>query len=477
MLDPEACYRALVARDARFDGVFFTGVRTTGIYCRPICPARAPGKARCEFFQRPAEAEKRGYRACFRCRPELAPGMAPVDSISRIVTTSVTRIEEGALNEGSLEDLASELGITSRHLRRAMQQELGVAPIELAQTARLALAKQLLADTSIPLAEVAFASGFSSVRRFNALFRDRFARSPSEVRRSKATAEGSLAVTLSYRAPFAWNELLKFLDARALRGVERVLGDEYIRSVCIGERVGWIRVSHDAPKRALRVCLSPSLAPVTMNVTARVRNLFDLNAHPHAIAAHLGRDRELRPHVRKLAGLRVPGAFDDFEVAMRAVVGQQVSVKAASTLAGRLIDAFGDPINTPSPELTRLAPTAHRIASAKEREFQGVGLPAARLRTLRALASVFASLSQFDAHATASTISTLTAIPGIGPWTANYIAMRARKDPDAFPDADLGLMRALGLSAKELRARSEAWRPWRAYAAMHLWQSYSKGGG
>lgn len=481
-LDPDTCYRAVSARDGRFDGVFFVAVSTTGIYCRPICPARTPGRARCSFFARAAEAERAGYRACFRCRPELAPGLAAIDSIPRLVRRAAARVEAGFLNEHSIEELATELEVTSRHLRRAMESELGVSPVELAQTRRLAMAKQLLHDTDLSLAEVAFASGFSSVRRFNGLFQARFGRAPSAIRREHGSAAASegVALRLDYRAPLDWVGLLAFLRARAIPGIESVQGGEYRRSVVLGDCTGWVCVGPDPRRAALRARASISLAPKLPELVSRLRALFDLDARPDAIGSHLRRDASLRELVAARPGLRVPGAFDGFELAVRAVLGQQVSVAAATTLCGRLVARFGA-IRAGAPEGPRAFPTAKSLAEAPLASVRAIGLPSTRARTLvdlsRAIDERRIDLS--PAVEPERACAELQRIRGIGPWTASYLAMRALRWPDAFPAMDLGVRKALGVStgaAAEVLA--EPWRPWRAYAVMHLWssRSHSQGG-
>jgi AraC family transcriptional regulator of adaptative response / DNA-3-methyladenine glycosylase II len=469
-VNPDACYEALRARDARFDGVFFVGVTTTGIYCRPVCRVRMPGRDRCVFFDRAAEAERDGYRACFRCRPELAPGHAPMDSVPRLVRAAVARIDAGALNDGSVDDLAGELGVTARHLRRALETELGVSPVELAQSRRLALAKQLLQDTALPLAEVAFASGFHSVRRFNALFRDRFDRPPTAVRRAHGEGDASLSLRLDYRPPLDWPGLVAFFRARAVPGVEVVDGDEIRRAVVVGERAGIVAVRPDAGGRpALRATVSASLAPALMRVVAGLRALFDLDAHPRRVAETLARDPLLRASVARRPGLRVPGAIDGFELALRGVLGQQVSVRAATTLAGRLAARFGRPVAGPGIE--RAFPTAAALARAAEGDVAAVGMPAARARAVVALArAVDAGLRLAPGVDPEATMARLRELPGIGEWTAQYVAMRGLAWPDAFPAGDLGVRRALGgASAAAAEERAAAWRPWRAYAVLHLW--------
>jgi AraC family transcriptional regulator of adaptative response / DNA-3-methyladenine glycosylase II len=478
-LDAESCYRALSARDSRFDGVFFVGVTTTRIYCRPVCPARTPGRQRCRFFPSAAAAEQAGFRPCLRCRPELAPGKAPVDATRHLAYAVAARIEAGALNDGgSLEALAKEFGLSSRQLRRAVHKELGVSPVELAQTHRLLLAKQLLTETRLPIIEAAFASGFASVRRFNALFRSHYRLTPRQLRRTagRASADGVVRLRLSYRPPLAWREMLHFLAGRGLAGVESVSASSYLRTVALGKHRGWLRVEPAKGSNALVVELTTSLVPVLPPLLARLRNLFDLNARPDVIVSHLGDDARLGPSVRRCPGLRVPGAFDGFELAVRAVLGQQVSVRAATTIAGRLAGAFGQPIETPFPGLNRLSPSSERLADARVAELAALGIPGRRVETIQSLARAVCAgrLSLAPGPAPEDTIQRLIQLPGIGEWTAHYIAMRASRWPDAFPHDDLGLRKGAGqLSALRLRQIAEAWRPWRAYAAMHIWHTLS----
>ena len=449
-LEPEACYRAMLARDPRFDGVFFVGVTTTGVYCRPICRVKAPRRSSCTFHASAALAEKAGFRACLRCRPELAPGRAPADAVPDLVRRAVRAIDAGALNERSVDELAGSLGVTDRHLRRAMEVVLGVGPVELAQSRRVALAKRLLHDTDLPLAQVAFASGFSSVRRFNALFLERFGRAPSALRASLRRGGGTderLALVLDYRPPLDWPALTAFLAARAIPGVERVAEGRYERTVRVGGVAGEVSVEPHATRTALVARVSPALAPQLMHVVARLRALFDLDCEPAAVAAHLGGDRRLAPLVRAHPGLRVPGAFDPFETAVRAVLGQQVSVRAATTLAGRLA-ARGD--------------FAAFLNGASVGEIARVGMPGARAATLKALAEAWGN----GLHL----LERLDGLPGVGPWTRAYVGMRALGMPDAFPASDLGVRKALGgANAKEAERLSRAWSPWRSYAVMYLW--------
>jgi AraC family transcriptional regulator of adaptative response / DNA-3-methyladenine glycosylase II len=475
-IDDETCYRALAARDARFDGLFFVGVTTTGIYCRPICTARTTRRDRYRFFSNSALAERAGFRPCLRCRPELAPGHAPVDAVHRTARAAACRIEAGALNDGgSLEQLADDLDYSARQLRRAVRQEFGVSPVELAQTQRLLLAKQLLTESNLPIIQVAFASGFDSVRRFNALFRAHYRLTPSRMRRSSPTTPTGdcVRLTLAYRPPLAWDALLRFLSGRATAGVERVAEEAYLRTAAVAGHRGWLKVEPIPGRNALAVELATSLVPALPEVLARLKSLFDLSARPDVIASHLGADARLARVALRCPGLRVPGAFDGFELAVRAVLGQRVSVQAATTLAGRLAARFGAPIETPFPGLDRLSPTPEQVAASPESELTARGISAARAATIRAIAQAVTK-RQIDLQPGSdpeTVMQALLEIPGIGDWTAQYIAMRALRWPDAFPASDLGLLKASGeTAARRLRDRSEDWRPWRAYAAMYLWE-------
>jgi len=472
LLDSNACYRAVRARDRRFDGRFFVAVSSTKIYCRPICPARPPKRENMRFYSRAAAAEGAGYRPCLRCRPERAPGLSSVDAASRLVGAAIAGIEEHALSSAGVGELAASLGVSDRHLRRVTAAELGVSPVELAQTQRLLLAKRLLSETSLKLTDIAFASGFGSVRRFNALFKSRYGLSPRSLR-GHVDATRGLRCQLEFRPPLAWNSLLGYLRLRAIPGVEFVDGAHYRRTAAIDDHQGWIAVSLAKSGLALEVEMSQSLAPVIGAVIVRVKQLFDLGAAPDAVSALLSLDPMLCDSVRRLPGLRVPGAFDGFELGVRAVLGQQVSVKAATTLAGRWARACGAEIATPFPELNRLTPTARQLAGVSAGQIASLGIVGSRARCIAALVQavnerkvVLACAADVERQ-----IDALLQVPGIGPWTAQYIAMRALRWPDAFPGTDLMLLRAAKLSHRQLHARAEAWRPWRAYATHYLWQS------
>lgn len=483
-LDPQHCYAALKARDGRFDGGFFVGVRTTGIYCRPICTARTPKRENCTFFANAASAERAGFRPCLRCRPEIAPGVAPqvapVDAVRAAAHWLAGRIESGALNEHDSERLAGEYGLSSRQLRRALIAEYGVTPIELAQTRRLLLAKQLLTETTLPLSRVAFASGFSSVRRFNACFQSRYRLNPGALRKQKgARSDGSIVLQLAYRPPLEWNALRHFLVTRGAAGVECADGHRYLRTVELNGKRGWIIATPVADRPALQVEVAVELLPVLTPLLARLRRLFDLDANPSVIEEQLRADPRMRPLLKQRPGLRVPGAFDGFELALRAVLGQQVSVKAASTLFTRFADRFGARAETPHETLRRHAPPAAEIAQAPVQSLIDLGLTRQRAQTASALARAVADgqlvLEPGGMHATV--IERLLDLPGIGPWTAQYVAMRALRDADAFPPGDLGLLKALALDhPRKVVEHAMKWQPWRAYAAIHLWTAMSAGG-
>ena len=480
-LDPDACYRAVCARDARFDGSFFTGVTTTGVYCRPICPAPTPKRENVVFFASAAAAQTAGFRPCLRCRPEIAPDLAAWRGTSNTVSRALALMEKGALDNAPVAVLAERLGLGERQLRRLFRQHLGASPLAVAQTRRLLLAKQLIHETHLSMTEVALAAGFGSVRRFNESFRHMFQRSPASLRRSEIAASpvrtaGDVSLSLSYRPPYDWESILVFLARRAIPGIETVTNESYARTIEIDGHHGIVslrRAEGDALRATIRF---PRLAALPM-IIARLRRVFDLAADPQAIAAHLGEDRALAPLVAARPGLRVPGAWDGFELAVRALLGQQISVAAARTFAGRLVVQFGTPLTADRTGFESLTHVFPRPATLADADLAAMGLPKARSAALSALAAaVAADPLIFGLRATLDeAVLRLRGLAGVGEWTAQYIAMRELREPDAFPAADLGLMRVIALlegrqpSPKELLARAEAWRPWRAYAAQHLW--------
>jgi AraC family transcriptional regulator of adaptative response / DNA-3-methyladenine glycosylase II len=480
LLDDEACYRAMVSRDRRFEGRFVVGVTTTGIYCRPGCPARTPKRSNVKFFATPAAAEGVGLRACKRCRPDSAPGSPAWIGTPATVTRALRLIESGALDEAGVESLAERLGVGARHLRRLFDEHLGASPISVASSQRAHLARRLLESGQGSIADIAFASGFSSLRRFNAAVRSAFAASPTELRgramaRAKKPADdGGLSLKLSVRPPFDFKSILAFLAARAIPRVERVTETSYARTFEIGGVQGTLEVTRGSDIHLNLTIHAPARAPL-MTLVARVRGLFDLDADPDFLAEHLSRSPDLAERVARRPGLRVPGAWDGFELAVRAILGQQISVRGATTIAGRLAERHGAPISPSVEGLDRVFPVAVRVA--EDDQLNTIGLTAARTKTLRAVAREVATgeLSSFVFVDLASAMARLTRIPGIGAWTAAYIAMRAGREPDAFPAGDLVLRKRLGggepLSERDIEARSQAWRPFRAYAAMHIWAS------
>ncbi len=479
-LDHHACYRAICQRDARFDGRFFTGVKTTGIYCRPICPARIPQSKNVIFFPTAAAAQEAGFRPCLRCRPETAPDMGAWRGTSNTVSRALNLIELGALDKADVDGLAGRLGVGERQLRRLFRQHLGASPVAVAQTRRVLLAKQLIHETRLPMAEIAFAAGFGSIRRFNETFQALFGRPPSELRRASgpdfpAGPAGEIALLLRYQPPYDWAGMIEFLRRRAIAGVEEVTADRYARSVQLDGLQGTVAVQR-GEGNTLRVTMRfPKLSALPA-IIARLRRVFDLGADPVGIAAHLAEDPTLAPLVKARPGLRVPGAWDGFELAIRAVLGQQITVAAAATLAGRLVAAHGERLAIAEGALTHVFPKPEALASA---DLTSLGMPRSRAAALSAVAAAaVADPRLFDANCGLDdAVKRLRSIRGVGEWTAQYIALRQLREPDAFPASDLGLMRAIAgragrpHSSAELLDRADVWRPWRAYAAQHLWAS------
>jgi AraC family transcriptional regulator of adaptative response / DNA-3-methyladenine glycosylase II len=485
VLDPEVCYRALHTRDARFDGRFFTGVTSTGIYCRPICPARTPMRKHCRFFPSAAAAQQAGFRACLRCRPEIAPHSPAWRGTASTVTRAMARIAEGALDgpRASVEGLAASLGVGERQLRRLFDQHVGASPLAVAQTRRVLFAKQLLHETRLPMSSVAMAAGFGSIRRFNDTFLSLYKRPPSQLRRRSVTASSAapLVLRLSYRQPFDWNALLAFFTPRAISGVEEVRDGVYRRIVRVDDHVALIAVRHAPARNALQVQIACDHVPALPVIASRLRRVFDLDADTETIAAHLSRDRTLAPIVRRQPGLRTPGGWDAFEVAIRAILGQQISVAAARGLAAKLVALSTRPLaladdSLSDTALTHAFPTPQQILAA---DLSTLRMPAARRATIVALAR--AAIDQPDLFEVANTleesIARLRSVPGIGEWTAQYIALRGLHHPDAFPASDIGILRNAEQifgklpSPAQLLARSAQWRPWRGYAAQHLWSA------
>ncbi len=474
------CEQARLSRDARFDGLFFTAVASTRIYCRPVCPAPAPKSANIRYYASAAAAEAAGFRPCLRCRPELAPGNAVWHRGEHIVARTLKLIDAGELAEQSLEDLATRVGVGSRQLRRLFVAHLGAPPIHVHTTRRLLFAKQLLTETALPVTEVALAAGFSSLRRFNAAFAKANRMPPRELRRQpRAALETGLVLRMGYRPPYDFEAVLAFLRTRALPGVELVDEHSYMRVFGPADAAGWLRLgAWPGGEHALKLELHGAQPAQLLPLVTRLRRMFDLDADPRVIAATLGASKILKPLLRKRPGLRLPGGWDGFEIAVRAVLGQQVSVAAARTLATRIVQRHGEMVGTPMPAgLERLFPTLAQLAGA---DLRTLGVTTARAATIRAIAQALLDgrVDFRPEQPLEDFVTRWVVLPGISAWTAHYIAMRALSHPDAFPAADLILRRAAAdggaqLSTKALTALAEAWRPWRAYAVMHLWRASS----
>jgi AraC family transcriptional regulator of adaptative response / DNA-3-methyladenine glycosylase II len=480
-LPAHVCHRAVEARDARFDGVFFVAITSTGIYCRPVCPSRPANPRNRRFFGSAAAAERDGYRPCYRCRPELAPGRALVDSVARLASAAVERIAAGALNARPVRSLARDLHVGERHLRRALQREVGASPVELALTYRLLMAKRLLADTSLDMSRVAFASGFQSLRRFNAAVRERYGVAPSALRRASArsaeaggSANGKgtgcdpFVLTLAYRPPLDWDAVLAFLDRNGTRGMEIVVGQRYGRTVRVGEASGVVFAEDVTARHEIDIEISESLVSVLMPLLAKLRRLFDLDAEPTIIDTHL-RDAGLNDSVAARQGVRVPGAIDGFEAALLALLHD---TPGGAALAARVIRELGDPIETDTPGLDRISPAPARVVEAGEKRLRALGVPRGRADAIVSIARslVDGSLRLDPDDNVAGTLRLLTETHGLDEQAASAIVMRALYWPDAFPANDPAILRqARATTADELRQCAEAWRPWRAYAAMYLW--------
>ncbi len=483
-LDTETCERARQARDPRFDGRFFVCVKTTGIYCRPVCRVRIPMAKNVTFHMSAGAAEAAGFRPCLRCRPETAPATPAWNGTSTTVAKALRYIEFGFLDEGTIEELGDRLGVGARHLSRLFAEQIGASPKSLAETRRLHLAKRLLDQTTLPMAEVALASGYGSIRRFNDAFRRTYERTPRALRKTRKQKRGAsrsanqIVLALRYRPPFDWDSIINFLGDRVIPGVEDVTDGIYRRSFSLNARPGTMEARHIPAENVVSVTLQgvqPSDLPLAIR---KCRRIFDLDADPLSISADLCSDPDLATLIRELPGQRIPGAFDAFEVSVRAVLGQQVSVKSARAVAARLVRDHGAelPRDMATANISKMFPTPQAFLLLSAGDF---GLPRARARTILALSQAVEdrSLILECGGDSADLQRQLTDLPGIGPWTASYIALRVFDDPDAFPESDLALLRVAEdlwgyKRAAELRARAETWRPWRAYAALHLWRQY-----
>ncbi len=483
MLDPLTCERARLARDARFDGLFFTGVHSTGVFCRPVCPAPQPKRRNVTYFPTAAAAVSAGLRPCRRCRPEAAPGTPAWNGTSATVSRAIQLIRHGALDKGGVDALAARLGVGARHLRRLFNQHVGVTPVAMANLQRVFFARQLLAETRFTITEIASASGFGSIRRFNAAFKSIFDHSPTAFRRTlpHGSSPGPAAgirctLSLPYRPPYQWECLLAFFRDRAIANVEKVDRQSYRRTIRTKAVRGSMRVRHADAGHALVLEIELSDIRGLIPVVERVRRMFDLDADRQAIADTLVLDEQIKPIVERLPGLPLAGSWDPFETAVRAIVGQQISVKAARTVLSRIVARCEPPsVKNNADELIRFFPTAEALSAA---ELTNVGMTGKRVATLKYFAQGVAAGDIQLAIGTERSefVRRMVSLPGIGPWTAQYIAMRALSDPDAFPAGDLGIAQALSSNGKrptykQIVTRAENWRPWRAYAATYLWNA------
>jgi AraC family transcriptional regulator, regulatory protein of adaptative response / DNA-3-methyladenine glycosylase II len=470
-LDWQICSRARLSRDARFDGKFFIAVTTSHVYCRPICPARNANEKNVRYYATAAAAEAAGFRPCLRCRPECSPGTPAWMGTSNTVSRALRLIAEGGLDERDMEAFAEQLGIGARHLRRLFVQYLGAPPSAVAHTRRMQFAKKLIDETDLAMTEIALASGFGCVRRFNAAIRTTYHRTPTRLRQTarhqQTGTPHEYLFRLHFRPPYAWGQVLRFLAARATPGVEAVEGPTYRRTIALRGHAGSFAVTPEADRDVLALRLQFHEPQLLFAVVERVRAMFDLNADWQAIAARLRLSAPLAVRVKRCPGLRVPGCWDGFELAVRAILGQQVSVTGATTMAGKLAREFGEPVPA-SHGLTRLFPVAELLADA---DLESMGITRARASAIRALARAVANkeISFEGVVDVPAFLERLQALPGIGPWTAQYVAMRALGEPDAFPNGDGALQARCGGNARTLEEMSQAWRPWRAYAAMILW--------
>jgi AraC family transcriptional regulator of adaptative response / DNA-3-methyladenine glycosylase II len=487
LLDPVAAYQVITARDARFDGRLFVGVTSTGIYCRPICRVRTPSARNCRFFETPAQAEAAAFRPCMKCRPEIAPGAYlpwTVMDASRTLARQAADALERQAAEGDVANLTSvaeRLGVSDRHLRRIFQAEHGVTPLQYLQTRRLLLAKQLLTDTRLPVAQVALASGFNSLRRFNAAFAESYRMSPGRLRRDADDAAfdsgAAITVKLAYRAPYDTAALLRFLAQRAIPGIEVVEGlciRRSLRADTVAPAAGWVEAEFASHAPLVHLRFAPELASASGRIVAAARRWLDLDAMPQAIDAALGK-------LPGAPGLRLPGSLDAFELAVRAVLGQQVTVAAARTLARRVAERFGEPLQTPWSDVTRSFPAPEKLASAALEHIAELGIIRTRAGAIQAIAQAWPDITALLASRASAEplIERLCALPGIGPWTAHYIAMRALGWPDAFPPNDVAVLKAMkqlfgSTTQREAEAHAQAWQPWRAYAVLRLWNSLEK---
>ena len=477
----EIAYDIFKNKDRRFDGLIFVGITSTGIYCRPICPAPQAKFSNCAFYPSAVLAEQAGYRPCLRCKPERSPYSYNAEDISNLVYRAIQKIEFTITRDWTLEDLASDLNVSTRHLRRSFAKELGVSPIKYLQSIRLLRAKQLLGDSNLTVTHVAFASGFKSLRRFNETFKRQYNLTPTHIRKQQKNQEQEMEdkmihLKCGFRTPYDWDYIIGYFRGRSAHASELVSDGVYYRTVRVGEHKGWFSVSLSEKDLHLSIDISYSLHPIVSDIIAIVKRQFDVYANPLRINAQLEKDPILGQSVSANPGLRSPGSFDPFEMLVRVILGQRISVKAATTLMNRYVSAFGEPFETPIPGLERLSPLPAVVANADAGEIASLGMPYKRAETIIAVAKAFdeGRLNFLPDAVIEKLRLELGKVPGIGPWTIEYMLMRGVSWPDAFPTSDLGVQKALGTKKKqEIEAVSQSWQPYRSYATHHLWKMIS----
>lgn len=483
--DPAICWQAISARDRRFDGRFFAGVITTKVYCRPICPIPLRKPENVKWFSSAASAQAQGFRPCRRCRPHTSPGTPAWHGTLAVVSRALRLIEAGALEHGNVDELAEHVGIGSRHLRRLFAEHLGAAPVQIANARRLRVARQLLKDTALSVKQVAFSAGFQSIRQFNYAIRSSFKQSPSQLRKvesptSPSRSDGEIRLRLPFRPPLDWTAMLRFLREHSTPGIEAVDDRYYRRTIQVGDVAGSIEVTSDTNRPRLLLTVRLSGFESLMQIAERVRRLFDLGADPRQISDHLSRERRLRSILTAHPGLRVPGAWDVFELAVLAILGQRLA-RGANSTAVRLVRAFGRPIESSIPGLTHLFPLPEVLAKA---DLSSIGIKPAKADMISAVAAAFCDdqVSSRSSTSTWSLLDRVFAAAGLSEATSQYIAMRALGEPDIFPVSDRGVRRALknghkSFSRVEVKQAAERWRPWGSYAAIYLWIAEAEGRG
>jgi len=477
-LDPDTCFRAVSSRDRRFDGKFFIGITSTRIYCRPVCPARHAKRCNMEFYPTAAAAEAAGYRPCLRCFPEYSPAYVAANDGQEVIKRALQLIATGELDENGVTGVAKKLGISDRHLRRLFADHLGATPLAFAQTRRVQFAKQLIADTKLTMTKIAFASGFQTIRQFNGAFKQLYGRTPIELRRSSRTGEKSacapIHMKLAYRPPFNWEPILDFLQPRLQSGIEAIEGQTYRRFVTFEDESGIVEIRHCPDRHSLELAAPSQLWHHARALVEQTRRMFDLDADPMTIGEHLRSDQDLSRLIGPESCVRVLGGWEPFSDAIRIILGQQVSVAGATTLCARLIRQFGKQFS--DDQLGWAFPKPSKLAAA---DTASIGIPKSRAIAIKEFSSAVARrwIVLDGTMGLVEFLDRTTSLPGIGKWTANCIAMRSLKEPNAFPAGDLGIRKAMSpglrnlVTEKKVELRAASWQPWRSYAAMALWQS------